>query len=60
MERKVTGNDNVDAWRLGEIALQAGGQRDDVGDFIDRGLILIRLLKEKGYTIVSSNPGEHP
>lgn len=45
--------DNVDAWRLGEVAQKAGGpSRKDVGDYIDRGLILRRLLEEKGYLII--------
>ncbi len=44
--------DNVLAWRLGEIALKAGDRdRTDVGDPIDRGLILLRLLEEKGFEI---------
>lgn len=44
--------DNVLAWRLGEIAREAGSiEREDVGDPIDRGLILRRLLEEKGFEI---------
>lgn len=44
--------DNVDAWRLGEIARRAGHpDRRDVGDPIDRGLILLRLLNECGYSV---------
>lgn len=43
---------NVLAWRLGEIAILAGGGRKDVGDTIDRGLILLRLLNEKGFDLV--------
>lgn len=45
--------DNVIASRLGQIATQAGKpDRKDVGDSIDRGLILRRLLEEAGYGIV--------
>lgn len=44
--------DNTMAWRLGEVALKAGDPaRKDVGDFIDRGLILLRLLKEAGFEV---------
>ncbi len=50
--------DNLDAWRLGEIAKAAGSpDRTDVGDPIDRGLVLLKLLNEKGYTVtVQLNP----
>lgn len=44
--------DNVLASRLGQIADEAGSpQRTDVGDSIDRGLILRRLLEEKGFEL---------
>jgi hypothetical protein len=44
--------DNVVASRLGEIARQAGNpNRSDVGDGIDRGLILLRLLNEGGFVV---------
>lgn len=44
--------DNVLALRLGMVALKAGDpKRKDVGDEIDRGLILRRLLEEAGFTI---------
>lgn len=44
--------DNVLAMRLGEIARRAGDpERRDVGDFIDRGLILLRLLRENGFEV---------
>jgi hypothetical protein len=43
---------NTLAWRLGEIALAAGDpKRTDTGDMIDRGLILLRLLNEKGFSV---------
>lgn len=46
--------DNVLAWRLGEIARRAGSaDRKDVGDYIDRGLILRRLLKEQGFYLIT-------
>jgi hypothetical protein len=43
--------DNVDAWRLGEACRKAA---DDTkcGDYIDRGLILLRELQSKGYGVV--------
>ena len=46
------GMDNLLAWSLGLIAHEAGDeQRKDVGDPIDRGLILRRLLEEKGFVL---------
>ena len=45
--------DNVLASRLGVIAKEAGQpKRIDVGDSIDRGLILRRLLDEAGFEII--------
>ncbi len=44
--------DNRVASRLGQLARQAGKDRKDVGDDIDRGLILRRLMEEAGYGIV--------
>jgi hypothetical protein len=44
--------DNVLAWRLGEIARAAGSPtREDVGDPIDRGLVLLRLLNLAGFSL---------
>lgn len=44
--------DNALASHLGEIARDAGrSSRTDVGDTIDRGLILVRLLKERGFVV---------
>lgn len=52
-----SGMDNVDAWRLGQIAKDAGNpERDGVGDLIDRGLMLNRLLNEKGYGLLKLTP----
>ena len=45
--------DNVLARQLGEIAREAGSaKRNDVGDYIDRGLILRRLLQKQGFYLV--------
>ncbi len=45
--------DNVTAWNLGRIARQAGDPaRTDVGDPIDRGLILVRMLREGGFNVI--------
>lgn len=43
--------DNVHAARIGEIA-RAAGTTPNAGDSIDRGLILVRLLDEGGYSVV--------
>lgn len=49
-----SGMSNILAWRLGEIASEAGDPKlKGVGDHIDRGLILRRLLEEKGFFLVS-------
>lgn len=46
-------SDNSLIYRLGEIAYAAGDRyRRDVGDHLDRGLILIRLLEESGFTVM--------
>lgn len=45
------GMNNQLAWRLGEIASDAGDPERDVGDHIDRGLILLRLLNESGFQV---------
>jgi hypothetical protein len=45
-------SDNALMWRLGQVAREAGDPaRKDVGDLIDRGLILLRLLREKGFEV---------
>lgn len=44
--------DNVIVSRLGAVALEVGTQRERVGDSIDRGLILIRRLREEGFALV--------
>lgn len=46
--------DNVYASRLGRIADIAARQR--VGDSIDRGLILLRLLRQNGFTVLADHP----
>ena len=42
---------NVDPWRLGEACTKAAAD-PNCGDYIDRGLILLRELQAKGYGIV--------
>ena len=47
--------DSVLASTLGKIALDAGNsKREDVGDSIDRGLILRRLLEENGFEVYAT------
>lgn len=44
--------DNIYASRLGQIASAAGDpKRTDVGDAIDRGLILLKMLNEAGFVV---------
>lgn len=44
--------ENTTASKLGEIAREVGDPgRRDVGDLIDRGLILLRLLNEAGFDL---------
>jgi len=46
-------SDNLHMARLAKCAREAGDPaRKDVGDSIDRGLILLRLLNEAGYDVV--------
>ncbi|MDZ4318302.1 MAG: hypothetical protein U1A07_05590 [Phenylobacterium sp.] len=46
-------SDNLHMARLAKGAREAGDPaRKDVGDSIDRGLILLRLLNEAGYDVV--------
>ena len=47
--------DNVLAWNLGKICLEAASPEQKAGDYIDRGLILRRLLEESGFYLVESN-----
>jgi hypothetical protein len=44
-------SDSVDAWRLGAACRSAADDRR-CGDYIDRGLILLRELQRYGYGIV--------
>lgn len=45
--------DNLDAYRLGFVALSAGHiGRSDVGDSIDRGLILNHQLNQFGFALI--------
>jgi hypothetical protein len=44
---------NITAMKLGRIAAKVGDPRHpEVGDNIDRGLILIKELKAAGYSVV--------
>lgn len=43
--------DNVDCWQLGEACRLAADDKK-CGDYIDRGLILLRELQAKGYGVV--------
>lgn len=54
MKRPLTAAmDNLHAWRLGQVACDAADPKSGgVGDMIDRGLILLRLLNESGFDVV--------
>jgi hypothetical protein len=43
--------DNVDCWKLGQ-ACQKAAEEPKCGDYIDRGLILLRELEALGYGVV--------
>ena len=45
---------NVDAYALGKLAFEVGHMAtpEGVGDEIDRGLILVRRLREMGYAVL--------
>lgn len=43
--------DNVDAWQIGEACAKAASD-PKCGDYIDRGLILLRELQEKGWGVI--------
>lgn len=47
------GMDNVFASRLGQVARETMDPKQKVGDSIDRGLILLRLLNEKGFDVIA-------
>lgn len=44
--------ENTLAWRLGKICLDAASPNHPSGDYIDRGLILRRLLEEGGFGLI--------
>lgn len=46
---------NVEAWRLGEACRKAA-EEPKCGDYIDRGLILLRELEARGYGITRLEP----
>lgn len=48
--------DNVFAMQMGEAAKATMSPDQKAGDSIDRGLILLRLLNEKGFDVVPRNP----
>lgn len=52
--------DNVLAWRLGEVAKEAMDPKQSVGDYIDRGLILLRLLNEAGFDVIARRESPSP
>jgi len=49
---------NTIAYRLGRISQEVGTQHDGIGDFIDRGLILLRRLNEEGFYVITDEPGD--
>lgn len=49
---------NVEAWRFGE-ACRVAADEPKCGDYIDRGLILLRELEAKGYGIVKLPPNDY-
>ena len=52
--------DNVYASRLGQIASAAGDpSRKDVGDAIDRGLVLLKMLNAAGFVIHADDSVPH-
>jgi hypothetical protein len=52
--------DNLHASRLGQIALAAGDPaRRDVGDAIDRGLILLSMLNAAGFIVQADDSVPH-
>ena len=52
MPKEVTTfSDNVLVSRIGKHAWDIGNNKHGGGDHIDHGLIMIRLLREQGFTI---------
>ena len=45
--------DNVLAKMLSDICLEVANQKDGIGDFIDRGLVLRRRLEEEGFALIT-------
>lgn len=43
---------NSEAYKIGLIASEVVGKRTDIGDEIDRGLILQELLNKEGFSFV--------
>jgi len=48
--------DNVLAWRLGEAC--NAGAKASAGDLIDRGLVLLRELRERGFLVVQATDAD--
>ena len=48
--------DNLVAWRLGEVCRKAAAE-PKCGDYIDRGLILLRMLREAGFLVIPTEGG---
>ena len=44
-------SDNVLVSRLGSVCMETA-KRTDVGDYIDRGLILLKLLEKAGFEVI--------
>lgn len=60
MKMLTASMDNVYASRLGQIALSAGApRRNDVGDAIDRGLILLSMLNAAGFIVHADDSVPH-
>lgn len=45
-------DDNVLLYKLGRIAEETMDKNQKVGDYIDRGLILLRLLDEHDFEVI--------
>ena len=53
--------DNLTVYRLARIVNRASTAQtaEGVGDEIDRGLMLLKLLREEGFLVVQLEEGEH-
>lgn len=48
---------NLDAWRIGEACSAAS--KASAGDYIDRGLVLLRELEAKGFAVLPLDPARN-